>query len=113
MTTLWPNGMQAAVSLTFDDGMDSQLHLAVPELDRRGLRATFYMNPRGTEDGARYPLPWRAALERWAILTFHGINEGHLSVSPTDFIELLDHLERRRNALWVAPVAEVAAYLTD
>jgi peptidoglycan-N-acetylglucosamine deacetylase len=52
-----------------------------------------------------------AALGRWAIFTFHGIDEGHLSVSAADFAELLGYLARRRDAIWVAPVAEVAESL--
>lgn len=35
-----PDGM---VSLTFDDGLNSQLDFAVPELDKRGLHGTFYV----------------------------------------------------------------------
>jgi hypothetical protein len=52
------------------------------------------------------------ALGRWGIFTFHGIHESHLPVGDTDFVELLDHLVRRREQVWVAPVAEVAAYIT-
>lgn len=65
MSGFWPNGAQAAVSLSFDDGMESQLRLALPELDARRLRATFYLNPRGSEDDSRIAVPWRDALERW------------------------------------------------
>jgi peptidoglycan-N-acetylglucosamine deacetylase len=50
---------------------------------------------------------------RWAILTFHGINEGHLPTSQVDFLEFLDHLSRRRGQLWVAPVAEVASFIRE
>lgn len=32
-----------AVSLTYDDGLPSQLDVAVPALERRGLRGTFYV----------------------------------------------------------------------
>ncbi len=41
----WPDGCQSAVSLTFDDGVPSQLHHAVPTLNRHGLGGTFYINP--------------------------------------------------------------------
>ena len=34
-------GHQAALSLTFDDGLEDQYTLAWPELKKRGLRATF------------------------------------------------------------------------
>jgi peptidoglycan/xylan/chitin deacetylase (PgdA/CDA1 family) len=251
--SIWPGTCVAAVSLTFDDGLGSHLSRALPALDERGLRGTFYLNPRGSEEDPRRPLPWReklapwgsasaaghemgnhtlrhpcslnidtsgwqpdanlrswtldrieadiaeaqrriaaafpaqratsfaypcyestlgsgadrvcytpvvarycnagraggalsgnlandppfcdrfhlsswpaerlsgptmiglveraAALGRWGIFTFHGVDEGHLSVSAADFAELLDHLARRRDAVWVAPVAEVADLL--
>jgi len=52
-----------------------------------------------------------AALGRWGIFTLHGIHEGHLPVGDTDFVELLDHLVRRQDDIWVAPVAEIAGYV--
>jgi len=36
----WQDGV---VSLTFDDGLNSQLDVAVPELDKRGMHGTFYV----------------------------------------------------------------------
>lgn len=53
----WPDGCQAAVSLTFDDGVPSQLQHAVPLLNKYGLGGTFYINP-----GADYReqfAPWK------------------------------------------------------
>lgn len=249
--SFWPDGYQTAISLSFDDGLPSHLDLAIPQLDRRGLRGTFYLNPRGHEDGdsrrpswADWLAQWHrahaaghelgnhslahpcflnrrwpggaalqdwtladmeadvleaqrrlasafpsqtltsfaypcyetavgrgagrtsytpliarhfaagrargenraelandpyccdvfhlsswtverqagafmiglveqaAALGYWGILTFHGIQEGHLPVGDTDLVELLDHLAQRRDTLWVAPVAEIGAYVT-
>ena len=39
----WPNGARAAVSLTYDDGLDSQLANAVPDLNTYGFKATFFL----------------------------------------------------------------------
>jgi len=233
----WPDTCQGAVSLTFDDGLPSQLALAIPMLEQYGLQATFYINPG--DDYQEKLAPWHAvahagheignhsvshpcsknfafisqgggrALEemtlddieadiveagrrireiipgqesnsyaytcyqpfvgrghtrqsyvpvvarhcvagrglgevpndpnhcdlwylwsmpgerrtgaelvgiterapaqgRWSILTFHGINEGHLSVADNDLEELCSHLAHNRERLWVAPVAVVA-----
>lgn len=245
--SFWSLPYAGAISLTFDDGTPSHLEIVIPELDRRGMRGTFYLNPRGDDDETS-PFSWRKGLEpwlpvarlghemgnhtlnhpcslnididwapnllkmtladmeadlleaqrrlssmfpwqkatsfaypcyetslgrglnrvsyvplvarhfvagrargelandpeycdlhclssmnverqtsafliglaelalaqgRWAILTFHGIGEGHLPVSYPDFVEFLDHLARRRDQLWVAPVAEVASYIQD
>ncbi len=246
----WPAGYQGAISLTFDDGMGSHLNLAIPELNARDLQATFYLNPRGSEEDAARGLPWRAWLEkwlpahkaghelgnhtvmhpcslntrndwspnlldmtlaqikddvmeaqrrlaevvpaqketsfaypcyestvgrgptrtsytpliaqhfvaarargelqgrlandplycdlhhlsswgverctgafmiglveqavelgRWGVFTFHGVQEGHLPIGSTDFVELLEHLARHRDRVWTAPVATVGAYV--
>jgi hypothetical protein len=238
----WPKGAKAAVSLTFDDGMRSQREVAVPTLNRHGVRGTFYVNPRddyasmldGWRDAAKigheignhtishpcsknfafisesgrrsleemtfedigweidetnrrlaevfpeqgdvsfaYPcyqpfvgrgaerrsyVPvvlercvagrgrgeqsndpaycdlgylWSWACERmtgptlmgiveqaaakgrWAILTFHGIQEGHLSVTEGDLEELCAFLEREAGRIWSAPVAEVAQWVNE
>ncbi len=227
---------RGAVSITFDDGTPSQLALAIPALNERQLRATFYLAPQG--DGWRERLaPWRdvaatgheignhslshvgpgnlsgqpggledwtlerieqdilAAQERlagffpepprtycypcystfvgrgagrqsyvpvvarhflagrgvgeygfgnspavvdlacltaqptdrmsgfemiglaeelvargqWLIFVFHNINGGRLSVCQSDFLMLLDHLQRRRDAIRIATVADIAA----
>ena len=40
---VWPHGARAAVSLAYDDALDSQLDKAIPVLDQYGLKATFYL----------------------------------------------------------------------
>lgn len=40
----WPQGRQAAVSLGYDDALDSQLDNAIPALDKHGFKATFYVS---------------------------------------------------------------------
>jgi len=56
----WPNDAQAAISFTFDDGLASQLEIALPRLEEHGFRATFYLNPRG-EDWAERLAAWQPA----------------------------------------------------
>ena len=237
----WPDEYQGAISLTFDDGMQSQLDVAIPILNEYNLRGTFYINPRG-DDWQERLAPWRevalsshevgnhtvnhpcsrnfsfskdakgletmtladveadiveasrrlrllipeqedltfcypcyhdyvgegptrqsyvpivakyfpAARGRgevannpllvdlhylwswpaermsgpelvglaertvsqgqWGILTFHGIQQGHLSVADVDFRELCVFLARNRERIWVAPVVTVARYITE
>jgi peptidoglycan/xylan/chitin deacetylase (PgdA/CDA1 family) len=55
----WPHGAQAAVSLSYDDAIDSQLDHAVPALDRYGLKATFYLTLSSPVLAKRMP-EWRA-----------------------------------------------------
>jgi hypothetical protein len=52
-----------------------------------------------------------AAQGRWAILTFHGIHEGHLSVGNGDLAELCRHLTENKERVWTAPVVTVAQYV--
>ena len=242
MSFEWPKGTKAAISLTFDDGMRSQREIGVPLLNKYGVRATFYVNPR--DDYATMLAGWRAAAEagheianhtvnhpcsknfgfisengrrsleemgfadiaweidetnrriqevlpnqgkvsfgypcyqpfvgkgaarqsyvpvvlercvagrgrgeqsndprycdlgylwswpcermvaatmigiveqaihlgRWAILTFHGIHEGHLSVTEGDLAELCAHLQKSSDRVWSAPVAEVASWVGE
>ena len=42
---VWPDGKQAAVSLTFDDARLSQTDKGIPLLDRYNVRGTFYISP--------------------------------------------------------------------
>lgn len=40
---LWPNQKRCAVCLTYDDALPSQIQYAIPQLDRYGLKGTFYL----------------------------------------------------------------------
>ncbi|MFD2934407.1 polysaccharide deacetylase family protein [Spirosoma flavum] len=40
----WPNGAKAAICLTYDDGMSSQLDQAIPVLNSLNIRGTFFLN---------------------------------------------------------------------
>jgi peptidoglycan/xylan/chitin deacetylase (PgdA/CDA1 family) len=57
---VWPGGAKAAVSLTYDDALNSQLDNAVPELKRLGMKATFFL----TEANAHWRLADWEALAR-------------------------------------------------
>lgn len=39
----WPNGAKAAVSLSYDDSLNSQLDNAIPALNHFGFKASFYL----------------------------------------------------------------------
>lgn len=48
---------------------------------------------------------------KWAIMTFHGVHEGHLSIGENDLEELAGFLARQRNRIWTGTVAEVATWV--
>jgi peptidoglycan/xylan/chitin deacetylase (PgdA/CDA1 family) len=59
----WPQGAKAAVSLAYDDALDSQLDTAIPALDKAGLKASFYLT-LGSDVVKRRMAEWRAAAAR-------------------------------------------------
>jgi len=67
----WPNGKRAAVSLTFDDGRESQLDCAIPLLDAWGVQASFYISPAGV----------RSRIEDWKRAMASGHEIGNHTVS--------------------------------
>ena len=64
-----------AVSLSFDDGRDSQLERAIPAMDERGLRGTFYLS--FDEEG------WEEAVPAWQAVSRAGHEIGNHSLSHT------------------------------
>jgi hypothetical protein len=78
--SFWPTPFSSALSLTFDDGLPSHLGIAIPELDRRGMRGTFYLNPRGSEDESS-STSWREQLEPWIPAAQAGHEMGNHSIN--------------------------------
>ena len=68
----WPNGCQGAVSLSFDDGSQSQLDIAIPILKEYDLLGTFYINPRGDD--------WKERLQPWREVALAGHEVGNHTI---------------------------------
>ncbi len=71
----WPGDFRAAVSLTYDDGNDTQLNVAVPAMEELGFRGTFYLSC-GRDD-------WRERLEPWVGVHERGHEIGNHTVGHT------------------------------
>jgi peptidoglycan/xylan/chitin deacetylase (PgdA/CDA1 family) len=66
----WPGNKKAAIVLTYDDALRSQLDVAIPQLDKANLKGTFFLNGKMTEkEVAR----WRAASKEGHELGNHSI----------------------------------------
>jgi peptidoglycan/xylan/chitin deacetylase (PgdA/CDA1 family) len=65
--TRWPNGARAAVALTYDDALASQLDNAAPALERARLRGTFFLSNVRRAHIAR----WRALARKGHELANH------------------------------------------
>ena len=59
----WPQGRRAAVSLAYDDALDSHLDNAIPALDHHGFKASFYLPLARPSLWARTE-DWRAAARK-------------------------------------------------
>ncbi len=84
----WPEGRKAAVNLAYDDALDSQLDIAIPALDRHGLKGSFYL-ALGAEPVRLRMEDWRAAARNGHELGNHtlfhqcsGTGEGREWVQP-------------------------------
>ena len=82
---------EGVVSLTYDDGLDSQLDHAVPALNARGLRGTFYVTWENIEDRAR---DWRRVAEQG-----HEV-ANHTMTHPCD----ISHLSSTEYKTQIAPL---------
>lgn len=78
----WPDGKRAAVVLTYDDALASQLDIAIPALDSVGLKGTFFVfgSAMAPEQIAR----WRAAAAEGHELGNHTVRHAcpHASYPP-------------------------------
>jgi len=66
----WPNGARAAIVLTYDDAIPSQLDHAIPALDSAGLKGTFFLSNVRQADVGR----WKAAAASGHELANHTLN---------------------------------------
>jgi peptidoglycan-N-acetylglucosamine deacetylase len=67
----WPEGKQVAISLTFDDGRNSQVEGGTALLDQYGVKATFFVMPSSVErrlDG------WKKTVARGHEIGNHSLN---------------------------------------
>jgi len=64
---------RAMVSLTYDDGLDSQLKYAVPALNESGLKGTFFVSGEALKNPEKYPA-WRGAASDGHEIGIHTIN---------------------------------------
>ncbi len=72
----WPEDITGVVSLTFDDGLQTQLDNAIPCLDDNGLKGTFYLNP-GLD------ISWDQQIPDWQEASHNGHEIGnHTSQHP-------------------------------
>ena len=107
----WPPGVRTAVSLTFDDALDSQLAVAVPLLEAYGVRATFYVNPGPGSRFERAIDRWEAVHQQGHELANHTLRHPCSRAHP--FVEPAQALERWGLAEIEADVVAASARLRE
>jgi len=64
----WPNGKKAVIVLTYDDAINSQLDVAIPQLEAAHLHGTFFLTANITDKNIAR---WRAASAKGNELANH------------------------------------------
>jgi peptidoglycan/xylan/chitin deacetylase (PgdA/CDA1 family) len=78
----WPQDRRAAISLTFDDAMNSHLDVVEPILKKRGLTATFFVST-GRD-------VWRNRKEEWRRLGNEGNELANHTVKHPCLLEVIE-----------------------
>lgn len=92
----WPDDKKAAVCLTYDDGLDCHLDVAVPALNKYGLKGTFYCTGYSTSLNRR--------IEDWRKIAADGHELGnHTLFHPCDG----DKFD------WIKPEYDLNSYSLD
>jgi len=85
--TKWPGGAKAAVVLTYDDALNSQLDHAVPLLDAAGFKATFFLSGLKVADVPRWRAVGAAGHELANHTIFHPCAASKFSTEPRNTSE--------------------------
>jgi len=66
----WKNGAKAAICLTYDDGMQTHIQNAIPQLDSVGMKGTFFIN---SPTGSSSVIGWKKAARNGHELANHSL----------------------------------------
>ena len=120
----WPRNKKAAIVLTYDDALVSQLKYAVPQLNKYKLKGTFYLDGGMSEDEMDQ---WQAASKQGHELGNHTLNhpcsekgykqhprnysESHDVESILNEVSMMNRLlygiDRKRTRTYAYPCTEV------
>ncbi|NQY64062.1 MAG: polysaccharide deacetylase family protein [Alteromonadaceae bacterium] len=91
----WPDGAKAAVSLAYDDALNSQLDNAVPALDKHNFKASFYLTLSASTIHQRID-EWRAIAKNGHELANHTINHAcSASLPDRDWVATHNDLDTK------------------
>lgn len=94
----WPNGAKAAVNLSYDDALASQLDHAVPALNHYGFKGSFYLTLSAKSVNERLE-DWRAIAKQGHELGNHTINHAcRASLPNRQWVENNNNLDNKTMA---------------
>jgi peptidoglycan/xylan/chitin deacetylase (PgdA/CDA1 family) len=109
---LWPNNAKAAVSLTYDDALNSQLDNAIPVLDQYGFKGTFYLTLSSDVVVNRLS-QWRKIAARGHELGNHSINHHCRGSLPNrEWVKPENDLDKRTLTSVVNEIINANRFLT-
>lgn len=110
-TFSWPNNKIAAVSLAYDDALDSQLDNAIPALNKHNFKASFYLTL--ASDTVKNRLEeWRSAAKHGHELGNHTINHACSGSKPNrEWVEKHNDLDTRSLKQIMQEVENANAFL--
>ena len=107
----WPGGEKIAISLSYDDALNSQLDNAIPALDSHNLKASFYVLPNSSVMNIRMQ-EWRAVAEHGHELGNHSIyHPCRASLPDRDWVSKHHDLDRYSVAQMVEEVTTANTFL--
>lgn len=108
----WPNGNKVAISLSYDDALNSQLDNALPALNQRGLKASFYVVPLSVAFKDRIE-EWRQLAEQGHELGNHSLFHACLSSKPgREWVQSANALDDKTVQAMVNEITVASTMLT-
>ncbi len=110
--TRWYGGRGAAISVTFDDGLVSQVTVGAPLLNARGLKGTFYvMSDPGWNAWPTYWEDWAVVAAAGHEIGSHTISHAHLAtLTETEIRTELRESRRTIELMIDQPLGMTIAY---
>lgn len=108
---IWPGGGKIAISLSYDDALDSQLDNAIPVLESHNFKASFYVLPNSPSINVRMD-EWKAASERGHELGNHSLYHPCSGSLPNrEWVSIHHDLDRYSVAQMVEEVTTANTFL--
>ncbi|MFT5852499.1 MAG: peptidoglycan/xylan/chitin deacetylase (PgdA/CDA1 family), partial [Colwellia sp.] len=93
---IWPNQAKAAISLAYDDALNSHLDHALPALNKLNLKASFYLTLSSLTVDKRLE-EWRRAAKQGHELGNHSINHACRGSLPNrEWVQAHNDLDKKK-----------------